>query len=74
MPNLRTSFHRGDRNSLFAIRYSLFRSVMTKKTIKHATCKEKTPYTSPERLQKIFAALDRLFPQAQCSLRHENAF
>ncbi len=31
-------------------------------------------YTAPERLQKIFAALDRLFPQAQCALRHENAF
>ncbi len=31
-------------------------------------------YTAPERLQKIFAALDQLFPQAQCALRHENAF
>ena len=31
-------------------------------------------YTSPERLQKIFAALDTLFPQAECALRHENAF
>src|SRR5208283_3972915 len=26
------------------------------------------------RLQKIFAALDGLFPQAECALRHENAF
>jgi endonuclease-3 len=25
-------------------------------------------------LQKIFSALDELFPQAQCALRHENAF
>jgi endonuclease-3 len=25
-------------------------------------------------LQKIFAALDQLFPQAECALRHENAF
>ena len=34
----------------------------------------KTDYTSPERLQKIFSALDELFPQAQCALRHENPF
>src|SRR5579872_2164626 len=31
-------------------------------------------YTSPERLEQIFAALDKLFPQAECALRHENAF
>jgi endonuclease-3 len=31
-------------------------------------------YTSPARLQKIFAALDALFPAAECALRHENAF
>jgi endonuclease-3 len=31
-------------------------------------------YTSPARLLKIFAGLDQLFPQAQCALRHENAF
>jgi endonuclease III len=31
-------------------------------------------YASPERMEKIFAALDRLFPQAECALRHENAF
>jgi len=31
-------------------------------------------YTSPARLQTIFAALDKLFPQAECALRHENAF
>lgn len=31
-------------------------------------------YTSPARLAKIFAALDKLFPAAQCALRHENAF
>jgi len=36
--------------------------------------KPKVDYTSPERLQKIFSALDELFPQAQCALRHENAF
>ena len=31
-------------------------------------------YTSPARLLKIFTALDKLFPAAQCALRHENAF
>lgn len=31
-------------------------------------------YTSPARLNKIFAALDQLFPQATCALRHENPF
>ena len=41
---------------------------------KRARAKPKTDYTSPERLQKIFSALDELFPQAQCALRHENAF
>ena len=39
-----------------------------------AKAKPKRAYTSPERLQKIFSALDQLFPQAQCALRHENAF
>jgi endonuclease-3 len=29
---------------------------------------------APERLKRIFAALDQLFPQAQTALRHENAF
>jgi len=36
--------------------------------------KPKTDYASPERLEKILSALDQLFPQAQCALRHENAF
>jgi endonuclease-3 len=35
---------------------------------------KKKGYTSPERLQRIFSALDKLFPHAQCALRHENAF
>jgi endonuclease-3 len=34
----------------------------------------KPNYTSPARLRQIFAALDKLFPQAQCALRHANAF
>jgi endonuclease-3 len=31
-------------------------------------------HTSPARLQKIFAALDARFPQAECALHHENPF
>ena len=31
-------------------------------------------YTAPQRLKKIFAALDKLFPQAECALRHDNPF
>ncbi len=31
-------------------------------------------YTAPARLQQIFAALDQLFPHAECALKHENAF
>jgi endonuclease-3 len=31
-------------------------------------------YTSSERLEKIFAALDRLFPRAHCALKHDNPF
>jgi len=36
--------------------------------------KPRKDYTSPERMAKIFAALDQLFPQAECALRHENPF
>jgi len=36
--------------------------------------KPKPDYTAPERLQKIFSALDQLFPQSQCALQHANAF
>jgi endonuclease-3 len=36
--------------------------------------KAKTDYTAPARLQKIFAALDALFPRAECALHHKNAF
>lgn len=46
----------------------------TKSPKKSARAKPKAEYTSPARLQKIFSALDQLFPQAQCALRHENAF
>ena len=36
--------------------------------------KRRRDYTSPERLAKIFAALDQLFPQAECALLHQNPF
>lgn len=36
--------------------------------------KAKIDYTSPARLKKIFAALDKLFPRAGCALHHANAF
>jgi endonuclease-3 len=35
---------------------------------------KKNAYTSPQRLKKVFAGLDRLFPDAQCALRHNNPF
>jgi len=47
------------------------------KARKKSAVRKKRPtidYTSPARLGKIFAALDHLFPQAQCALRHGNAF
>jgi endonuclease-3 len=31
-------------------------------------------YTSPQRLKRIFAALDQLFPRAECALTHKNPF
>ena len=38
------------------------------------SAKRRKDYTSPERLNRIFAALDQLFPKAQCALQHQNAF
>ena len=46
----------------------------TKSPRKGGKSKAKTDYTSAARLEKIFAALDKLFPTAQCALQHENAF
>jgi endonuclease-3 len=46
----------------------------TKSAKKEARAKPKMSYVAPERLQKVFSALDQLFPQAQCALRHKNAF
>ncbi|HEV2177905.1 MAG TPA: endonuclease III [Terriglobia bacterium] len=36
--------------------------------------KAKVNYLAPARLKKIFVALDRLFPRAECALHHSNAF
>ena len=36
--------------------------------------KSRLNYTSPERMAKIYEALDELFPEAHCALRHENPF
>ena len=44
----------------------------SRKAIRRA--KPKIKYTSPQRLEKIFAALDSMFPRAKCALRHENPF
>ena len=44
----------------------------SRKAIRRA--KPKIKYTSHQRLAKIFAALDALFPRAECALRHENPF
>lgn len=41
---------------------------------KKTATKKKAGYTSPQRLKKIFAGLDRLFPDAECALTHSNAF
>ncbi|HEV2246116.1 MAG TPA: endonuclease III [Terriglobia bacterium] len=41
---------------------------------KKAPAKTKNGYTSPQRLKKIFDALDQLFPRAECALKHRNAF
>jgi len=36
--------------------------------------KKQNGFTSPQRLKKIFGALDQHFPSAQCALHHNNAF
>lgn len=41
---------------------------------KKSPAKTKNGYTSPQRLKKIFDALDQLFPRAECALKHRNAF
>jgi endonuclease III len=46
----------------------------TKSSKQRSKPKPKIDYTSAARLKKIFATLDERFPQAQCALRHDNAF
>lgn len=41
---------------------------------KKPVSKKNNGYTSPQRLKKVFAGLDHLFPNAQCALHHKNAF
>jgi endonuclease III len=41
---------------------------------KTARGKSDNAYTSPQRLKKVFAALDHLFPRAECALHHRNPF
>lgn len=36
--------------------------------------KPKIAYTSPQRMKRIFAALDQMFPRAECALTHDNPF
>ncbi|HMD87351.1 MAG TPA: endonuclease III [Terriglobia bacterium] len=49
-------------------------STKTKRSKQGSKPKTKIDYTSPARLQKIFTALDGLFPHAECALHHKNAF
>jgi endonuclease III len=45
------------------------------KPARHKTAaKKKDVYKSAQRLKKIFAGLDRLFPDVQCALTHKSAF
>jgi len=46
----------------------------SKQAKKKPAVKKGNAYTSPQRIRKIFAALDRHFPSAQCALRHSNPF
>lgn len=39
-----------------------------------AVKKKKNSYTSPQRVRKIFKALDTRFPNVECALTHKNAF
>lgn len=41
---------------------------------KMPAARKKNRYTSPQRVERIFAALDNLFPRAECALTHKNPF
>jgi endonuclease III len=45
-----------------------------KSTATRKSGKPDTGYTSSHRLKRIFAGLDRLFPNAECALLHKNPF
>lgn len=45
-----------------------------KKARKETSSKTSDVYTSRQRLNRIFAGLDRLFPRAECALTHSNPF
>jgi endonuclease-3 len=44
------------------------------KPAKKKPAARKNRYTSPQRVKQIFAALDNLFPGAECALTHKNPF
>jgi endonuclease-3 len=46
----------------------------SKRATKRPAKKPRQNYTSPARLNRIFAALDGLFPRAECALHHSNPF
>ncbi|HZT70652.1 MAG TPA: endonuclease III [Terriglobia bacterium] len=56
--------------------HTTMKTIITKKRkrAKKPPEAKKNGYTSPERMRKIFAGLDRLFPRAQCALHHNNPF
>lgn len=46
----------------------------TKPAVPGAAGKSRAGGTSPARMEKIYAALDKMFPRPQCALLHENPF
>lgn len=48
--------------------------IKAKPASKKPPLNKKIGYTSPQRLRKIFDALDQLFPMAECALKHSNPF
>lgn len=54
------------------MRYTALRKAKPAK--KKTTRKKKDGYTAPQRVKKIFAGLDRLFPDVQCALTHKSPF
>lgn len=41
---------------------------------KKPAARKKNRYTTPQRVNRIFAELDKLFPNVECALTHKNAF